>query len=216
MAFGRITNWTTLKFNNLKTKLNQQAPKEPTLGEIAYIQTQKALYMANTPLHIKDANYVNNRSYTFRPNNSLPTHYHARLRNHENLSYGNQAIISHEPYTMAPPRFQNQGALSSNYQGNTRKIEVNELLVAMNEMRKSNESCLTQLENNQLTFGMHIEGLENIQATMGTCMKNLENNQANIGTCMKNMETNQANLGASLKNLETQMGKLAQSVREHP
>ena len=93
---------------------------------------------------------------------------------------------------------------------------MNELLVAMNEMRKSNESRLMQLGNNQLTFGMHMKGLENIQATMGTYMKNMESNQVSIETCMKNVETNQANLGASLKNLETQMGQLAQSVREQP
>ena len=140
----------------------------------------------------------------------MSTHYHAGLRNHENLSYANQAIVPHEPHqistTMAPSGFQNQGASSSNYQENQRQIGVNELLVAMIEMRKSNESRLTQLGNNQLTFGMHIKGLENIQETMGTCMKNLENNQASIKTCMKNIETNHANLGAYLKNLETQMG----------
>ena len=55
---------------------------------------------------------------------------------------------------MASPGFQNQGASSSNYQGNTRQTGVNELLVAMNERRKSNESRLTQLENNKLTFVM--------------------------------------------------------------
>ena len=114
---------------------------------------------------------------------------------------------------MGPPGFQNQGATIRGTKG---KIGVNELLVAMNEMRKSNKSHLTQLEHNQLTFGMHIKGLENIQATMGTCMKNMENNQANIGTCMKYMETNQANIGASMKNVETQMGQLAQSIKEQP
>ena len=88
---------------------------------------------------------------------------------------------------MAPPGFQNQGASSSNYQGNTRKTRVNELLVEINEMRKRNESRLTQLEKNQLTFGMHIKSLENIQSTMGMCMKNMEHSQGNIGTCMKNM-----------------------------
>ena len=117
---------------------------------------------------------------------------------------------------MASPRFQNQGASSSNYQGNERQTRVNKLLVAMNEMRKSNESCLTQLENNQLAFGMHIKRLENIQVTMGTCMKNLKNNQANIDTCMKNMETNQAKLRGYMKNMETQIGQLAQSIKEHP
>ena len=207
------------KFEALMTRLNQQSVREPTLGEVAYMKNQNALG-ANTPLQIEEANYVNSRSYTFLPNNNLPTHYHVGLRNHKNLSYGNQAIVPHEPHqlstTMAPLGFQNQGASSSNYQVNQRQTGVNELLVAMNEMRKSNESCLTQLGNNQLTFGMHIKGLENIQETMGTCMKNLENNQVSMETYMKNMEANQANLGASLKNLETQMGQLAQSVREQP
>ena len=121
------------KFDALMTRLNQQAPKEPTLGEIAYMQTQNTL-IENTPLQIEDANYVNNRSYTFHPNNNLPSHYYAGLRNHENLSYGNQEIILHEPYqlstTMAPLGFQNQGASSSNYQGNTSQNGANELLVA--------------------------------------------------------------------------------------
>ena len=77
------------------------------------MQTHNTL-MANTPLRIEDANYVNNRSYTFCPNNNLPSHYHVGLGNHEILSYGNQAIGPHEPHqistTMAPPGFQNQGA----------------------------------------------------------------------------------------------------------
>ena len=73
------------KFEALMTRLNQQALKEPTLGEIAYMQTHNTL-MENTPLQIEDANYVNNRSYTFRPNNNFPSHYHSGLRNHENLS----------------------------------------------------------------------------------------------------------------------------------
>ena len=97
------------KFEALMTRLNQQAPKELTSEEIAYMQTQNAL-MANTSLQIEDANYVNNRSYTFRPNNNLPSYYHSWLRNHENLSLENQAIVPHEPHqlsnTMAPPGFQ--------------------------------------------------------------------------------------------------------------
>ena len=133
------------------TELNQQAPKEPTLGENAYLQTQNTL-IKNTPLQIEDVNYVNYRSYIIFPNHNLPSHYHVGLRNHENLSYRNQAIVLHEPHqastTMTPSGFQNQGALSSNFQGNTRQTGVNELLVEMNEMRNNNESCLMQLENN--------------------------------------------------------------------
>ena len=134
------------KFKVLMTRLNQQFSREPTLGEVSYMQNKNALG-ANTPLQIKDINYVNNRSYIFRPNNNFPTHYHVRLRNHKKLSYGNQAIVPHELYqlstTMAPPGFQNQGASSSNYQANQKQTGVSELLVAMNEMRKSNKSRLT-------------------------------------------------------------------------
>ena len=52
------------KFEALMARLNQQAPKEPTIREITYMQAQGAL-MANPPLQIEDVNYVNNRSYTF-------------------------------------------------------------------------------------------------------------------------------------------------------
>ena len=84
------------KFEALMNRLNRQAPKESTLGEIAYMQTRNAL-MENTPHPIEDAKFMNNRSYTFRPNNNLPSYYHSGLRNHENLSYENQEIVLHEP-----------------------------------------------------------------------------------------------------------------------
>ena len=60
------------KFEALMARLSQQAPKEPTIGEIAYMQAQGAL-MANPPLQIEDANYVNNRSYTSDPTTSYHT-----------------------------------------------------------------------------------------------------------------------------------------------
>ena len=86
----------------------------------------------------------------------------------------------------------------------------------INDMKKSIDTRITQLENGQAMMGNLMKSMEGIQSTMGTCMNNLEHNQANIGTCMKNMETNQVRLGASLKNLETHMGQLVQSLRENP
>ena len=115
---------------------------------------------------------------------------------------------------MVPPGFQNQGASSFNYQGNTRQPRINELLLVINDMKKTTDTRITQLENGQAVMGDLMKNMESIQVTMGTCTKNLEHNQANISTCMKNMETNQVDLGASLKNVETQMGQLAQSLRE--
>ena len=41
------------------------------------------------PYHVEEAQFVNgNRSYNFKPNISLLTHYTPALRNHENFSYG--------------------------------------------------------------------------------------------------------------------------------
>ena len=43
------------------------------------------------PYHVKEAQYLNaNRSYNFKPNLNLPTHYTLVLRNHENFSYGEE------------------------------------------------------------------------------------------------------------------------------
>ena len=117
---ARINRVSSLeaKFDALMTRLNQQNPKGPIMGEIKYMQAQGAM-MANPPYQVEEVNYVSNRGYTFRPNNNLLSHYHPGLRNHENFSYGNEAIVPHEPHqlstTMAPLGFQNRGASSSNY-----------------------------------------------------------------------------------------------------
>ena len=124
--------------------------------------------MANPPLQIEDANYVNNRNYAFCPNNNLPSHHHPGLRNYENFSYNNQAIVPHEPHqlstTMAPPGFQNQGASSSNYQGNTRQSGFNELLLVINDVKKTIDTRITQLENGKVVMANLMKNMESIQA----------------------------------------------------
>ena len=43
------------------------------------------------PYAVEEANYLNEqRSYHFKPNPNLPTHYNPALRNHENFSYGGE------------------------------------------------------------------------------------------------------------------------------
>ena len=147
------------KFEALVTKLNQQTPKEPTLGEIAYMQAQGEM-MTNPSFQVEEDNYMNNRGYTFCPDNKLPSQCHLGLRNQENFSYGNKAIVPHEPHrlstTMPPPGFQNQGALSSNYQGNTMQPSFHELLLEIND--KNNDTQIAQIENNQITLGMSMKG----------------------------------------------------------
>ena len=44
------------------------------------------------PYQVEETKYVNEqRSYHFKPNPNLPTHYTPVLRNHENFSYGRGA-----------------------------------------------------------------------------------------------------------------------------
>ena len=44
------------------------------------------------PYEVEEANCMNEqRSYHFKPNPNLPTHYNPAPRNHENLSYGGGA-----------------------------------------------------------------------------------------------------------------------------
>ena len=44
------------------------------------------------PYQVEEANYLNEqRSYHFKPNPNLPTHYNPALMNHENFSYGGGA-----------------------------------------------------------------------------------------------------------------------------
>ena len=47
---------------------------------------------------VEEAHYLNaNRSYTFKPNLNLPTHYTPALRNHEKFSYGGGAQQGQRP-----------------------------------------------------------------------------------------------------------------------
>ena len=65
------------------------------------------------------------RSYHFKPNPNLPTHYTPTLRNHENFSYGGGAQQGPRPgqnyqQAYAQPRFQEQQQQRDNrgeYQG---------------------------------------------------------------------------------------------------
>ena len=49
-------------------------------------------YEEEEPYQVEEAQYLNaNKSYTFKPNPNLPTHYSPALRNHESFSYGGKA-----------------------------------------------------------------------------------------------------------------------------
>ena len=50
------------------------------------------------PYKVEEAQYLNaTRSYNFKPNLNLPTHYTPALMNHENFSYGGGAQVGQRP-----------------------------------------------------------------------------------------------------------------------
>ena len=63
------------------------------------------------PYQVEETEYMNKkRSYHFKPNPNLPTHYTPTLKNHENFSYGRGAQQGPRPgqnyqQAYAQPRF---------------------------------------------------------------------------------------------------------------
>ena len=79
------------------------------------------------PYQVEEAKYMSEqRSYHFKPNPNLPTHYNLALRNHENFSYGGGASqgLRHGQNLQQgyqPPRFQQQeGENRNEYQSQKR------------------------------------------------------------------------------------------------
>ena len=142
------------------------------------------------PYKVEEANYLNEqRSYQFKPNPNLPTHYTPALRGHENFSYGGGASQGprqgqdlQQGYN--PPRFQRQqqqGENKNEYQGQKRAQSFEEqMLQFMRDNKK-------MLNNHEQKF-------------------------YELETFKSNTQIFQANTNASLKNLETQVGQLASTL----
>ena len=69
-----------------------------TALEIGSVERELMRRSADVPIEedscgAEEVKYVNEqRSYHFKPNPNLPTHYNPALRNHENFSYGGGAL----------------------------------------------------------------------------------------------------------------------------
>ena len=115
------------------------------MGQIVVMQAQTPT--SDQSCVIEDVQYGNNKGYVFKPNNNLPNYYHPRLRNHENLSYRNPSNAQN-----TSPGFHNQGASSSNYQGQEKQPSLEEIInTFVNESRKrmdSHNSWMSNMEAN--------------------------------------------------------------------
>ena len=92
------------KLDALMSKIGNQKRRMHTTNEVGTIDENEKRNSAEEglahegPYQAEEAQYLNaTRSYNFKPNLNLPTHYTPVLRNHENFSYGGGAQQGHKP-----------------------------------------------------------------------------------------------------------------------
>ena len=82
------------KLDTIMNGMNNQERRVHSCNEVGTVEEVEQKRIAEQglahegPYNVEEAQYINgNKSYNFKPNNSLPTHYTPALRNHENFSY---------------------------------------------------------------------------------------------------------------------------------
>ena len=105
------------KLDAIMHRMDKQERKMHIAHEIGAVERELMRISSDVPTEedsygVEEVKYVNElRSYHFKPNPNLPTHYNPALRNHENFSYGGGALQGprHGQNTQQgyqqPPRF---------------------------------------------------------------------------------------------------------------
>ena len=106
------------KMDVVMNKLGNNERRMHTTHEVGAVEERIRIsvegLVGEEPYQVKGIKYMNEqRSYHFKPNPNLPTHYTPALRNHENFSYGGGAQQGPRPgqnyqQAYAQPRFQEQ------------------------------------------------------------------------------------------------------------
>ena len=107
------------KIDAIMNKMNNQERRGHSYNEVGIVEGVEQKNVVDQglahegPYQVEEVQYLNgNRSYNFKPNNNLPTHYTHALRNHENLSYRGRMQPGPRPtqnfHNYAPPGFQGQ------------------------------------------------------------------------------------------------------------
>ena len=181
------------KLDAIMHRMDKQDKKLHSAHEIGAVERigirRSAEGSANEdPNVVEKANYLNEqRSYHFKPNPNLPTHYNLALRNHENFSYGggsSQGQRQGKNYQQGyhPPRFQQQGEQINEYQGQKRT-------------QSFEEQMLQFIGGNKRLLHTHEQKFVELEALKS------------------NSQMFQSNTNAYLKNLETQVGQLALTLQ---
>ena len=87
-----------VKLDDIMHRMDKQERKIHTAHEIGAVEREQMRRSVDVPTEedsygAEEVKYVNEpRSYHFKLNPNLPTHYNPALRNHENFSYGGGAL----------------------------------------------------------------------------------------------------------------------------
>ena len=82
------------KLDAMMNKVSMQERRNQSTYLVGTVEDEQRVLndeeLANDgPYHMEEVQFVNGkRSYNFKPNTNLPTHYTPALRNHKNFSYG--------------------------------------------------------------------------------------------------------------------------------
>ena len=189
-----LNRMTTIeaKFDALMNKLGNNERRMHTTLEVGTISEEEKRNSVNEglthegPHQVEEAQYLNtNRSYTFKPNLNLPTHYTPALRNHENFSYGGGAQQGQRPGQNLEQYHASPGFQQQQQQQLAGQREENQ------GQRRSNS-----FEDHMLSFMGENKRLLNIH----------EQKFSELVAFQVNTTMFQTNTTASLKNLETQVG----------
>ena len=181
------------KLDAIMHRMDKEERKMHTSHEIRAVERELMRRSVDVPTEedsygAEEVKYVSDRrSYHFKPNPNLPTHYNPALRNHENFSYGGGALQgpmheqNHQQGYQQPPRFQQQqqGGESRNEYHGQRRTQPFE------------EQMLQFMGDNKRLLQFHKQKLSDLEAFKS------------------DTQMFQKNASASLKNLETQVGQLA-------
>ena len=180
------------KLDAILHRMEKHEIKMHSTHEIGVVEREAMRRSAEVPTEedsygVEEAKYMNEpRSYNFKPNPNLHTHYSPVLRNHENFSYGRGAAQGprhgHNPQQgyQQPQRFQQQhqgGKGRNDYQGQRRT-------------QPFEEQMLQFMGDNKRMLHLHEQKLSNLEAFKS------------------DTQVFQKNTSASLKNLETQVRQL--------
>ena len=83
------------KLDTIMNRMNNQERRGNSYNEVGTVDGTEQKIIAEQglayegPYNVEESQFINgNKSYNFKINNNLPTHYTPALRNHENFYYG--------------------------------------------------------------------------------------------------------------------------------